>query len=138
MQSIYSPYLAFFSPPSMPERLRIQVSRISMADYEQLNYDKDRLRGACKSACRSLVVGGWLLHCLCIGVMAFKLIHKAWFCMYTNIYLDFSFISFCHHFSLVLNCLFYQLYFINWGQMSQKYDWNKVLNIKIIWNSNLH
>nr|XP_022291410.1 diacylglycerol kinase zeta-like isoform X8 [Crassostrea virginica] len=34
------------SPPSMPERLRIQVSRISMADYEQLNYDKDRLRGA--------------------------------------------------------------------------------------------
>ncbi|XP_056014781.1 diacylglycerol kinase zeta-like isoform X17 [Ostrea edulis] len=33
-------------PPSMPERLRIQVSRISMADYEQLNYDKDRLRGA--------------------------------------------------------------------------------------------
>lgn len=22
--------------------------------------------------------------------------------------------------------------------MSQKYDWNKVLNIKIIWNSNLH
>ncbi|XP_061176607.1 diacylglycerol kinase zeta-like isoform X2 [Saccostrea echinata] len=33
-------------PPSMPERLRIQVSRISMADYEHLNYDKDRLRGA--------------------------------------------------------------------------------------------
>lgn len=22
--------------------------------------------------------------------------------------------------------------------MSLKYDWNKVLNIKIIWNSNLH
>ncbi|OWF56082.1 Diacylglycerol kinase zeta [Mizuhopecten yessoensis] len=33
-------------PPSLPERLRIQVSRISMADYENLNYDKDKLRGA--------------------------------------------------------------------------------------------
>ncbi|XP_069131451.1 diacylglycerol kinase zeta-like isoform X1 [Argopecten irradians] len=40
------PDLAFFSPPSLPERLRIQVSRISMADYENLNYDKDKLRGA--------------------------------------------------------------------------------------------
>ncbi|XP_071135002.1 diacylglycerol kinase zeta-like isoform X48 [Mytilus edulis] len=33
-------------PPSMPERLRIQVSRISMADYEMLHYDKDKLREA--------------------------------------------------------------------------------------------
>ncbi|KAK3097959.1 hypothetical protein FSP39_014847 [Pinctada imbricata] len=33
-------------PPSMPERLRIQVSRISMQDYEQLHYDKDKLREA--------------------------------------------------------------------------------------------
>ncbi|KAL5010955.1 hypothetical protein ScPMuIL_013260 [Solemya velum] len=33
-------------PPSMPERLRIQVSRISMADYEALNYDKEKLREA--------------------------------------------------------------------------------------------
>ncbi|XP_071134998.1 diacylglycerol kinase zeta-like isoform X44 [Mytilus edulis] len=40
------PELAFFSPPSMPERLRIQVSRISMADYEMLHYDKDKLREA--------------------------------------------------------------------------------------------
>jgi len=32
----------------MPERLRIQVSRISMADYEMLHYDKDKLREACK------------------------------------------------------------------------------------------
>ncbi|KAL3882241.1 hypothetical protein ACJMK2_028604 [Sinanodonta woodiana] len=31
-------------PPSMPERLRIQVSRITMADYESYNYDKDKLR----------------------------------------------------------------------------------------------
>ena len=30
-----------------PERLRIQVSRISMADYEALHYDKDKLREAC-------------------------------------------------------------------------------------------
>ncbi|XP_052239926.1 diacylglycerol kinase zeta-like isoform X7 [Dreissena polymorpha] len=40
------PEFAFFSPPSVPERLRIQVSRISMRDYEQLNYDKDKLRAA--------------------------------------------------------------------------------------------
>ncbi|KAK7497166.1 hypothetical protein BaRGS_00011460 [Batillaria attramentaria] len=33
-------------PPSLPERLRIQVSRISMADYEALHYDKDKLRAA--------------------------------------------------------------------------------------------
>ncbi|KAL4233697.1 hypothetical protein ACF0H5_008377 [Mactra antiquata] len=33
-------------PPSVPERLRIQVSRIAMRDYELLNYDKDRLRAA--------------------------------------------------------------------------------------------
>lgn len=33
-------------PPSVPERLRIQVSRIAMEDYESLNYDKDKLRAA--------------------------------------------------------------------------------------------
>ncbi|XP_052808073.1 diacylglycerol kinase zeta-like isoform X3 [Mya arenaria] len=33
-------------PPSVPERLRIQVSRIGMRDYELLNYNKDRLRAA--------------------------------------------------------------------------------------------
>ncbi|ESO87278.1 hypothetical protein LOTGIDRAFT_107128, partial [Lottia gigantea] len=33
-------------PPSVPERLRIQVSRISMTDYETLHYDKDKLRDA--------------------------------------------------------------------------------------------
>ncbi|XP_050392923.1 diacylglycerol kinase zeta isoform X2 [Patella vulgata] len=32
--------------PSVPERLRIQVSRISMTDYEVLHYDKDKLREA--------------------------------------------------------------------------------------------
>ncbi|XP_025099384.1 diacylglycerol kinase zeta-like isoform X5 [Pomacea canaliculata] len=40
------PDFAFFSPPSLPERLRIQVSRISMADYEALQYDKEKLRAA--------------------------------------------------------------------------------------------
>ncbi|XP_064629460.1 diacylglycerol kinase zeta-like isoform X4 [Lineus longissimus] len=34
------------SPPSVPERLRIQVSRISMDDYETLHYDKDKLKEA--------------------------------------------------------------------------------------------
>ena len=32
----------------MTERLRVQVSVISMTDYEVLHYDKDKLREACK------------------------------------------------------------------------------------------
>lgn len=36
------------SPSFMPEKLRIQVNRISMADYESLEYNKDKLRHACK------------------------------------------------------------------------------------------
>jgi len=48
VQPSLSPDFAFFSPPSVPERLRIQVSRIAMRDYESLNYDKDKLRAACK------------------------------------------------------------------------------------------
>ncbi|CAH1798907.1 unnamed protein product, partial [Owenia fusiformis] len=31
-------------PPSVAERLRIQVSKISLVDYETLHYDKDKLR----------------------------------------------------------------------------------------------
>ncbi|XP_076466864.1 diacylglycerol kinase zeta-like [Babylonia areolata] len=31
-------------PPSLPERLRLQVSRIALTDYEALQYDKDKLR----------------------------------------------------------------------------------------------
>ncbi|XP_067676012.1 diacylglycerol kinase zeta-like isoform X3 [Haliotis asinina] len=33
-------------PPSVPERLRLQVSRIGMATYEAMHYDKDKLREA--------------------------------------------------------------------------------------------
>ncbi|ELT95564.1 hypothetical protein CAPTEDRAFT_165134 [Capitella teleta] len=33
-------------PPAVAERLRVQVSRISMADYEALHYDKEKLREA--------------------------------------------------------------------------------------------
>lgn len=36
------------SQQHVPDRLRIRVSRISMADYEALHYDKDKLRQACK------------------------------------------------------------------------------------------
>lgn len=41
---------AFLYPSQqpIPDRLRIRVSRISMADYEALHYDKDKLRQACK------------------------------------------------------------------------------------------
>ena len=37
-----------FSAPSAPERLRVEVSVISMADYEALHYDKEKLKDACK------------------------------------------------------------------------------------------
>ncbi|XP_012941356.1 diacylglycerol kinase zeta [Aplysia californica] len=33
-------------PSSLPERLRLQVSRIAMADYETLHFDKEKLRQA--------------------------------------------------------------------------------------------
>ena len=63
VQSSLSPDFAFFSPPSVPERLRIQVSRIAMDDYESLNYDKDKLRAACKLPAfpRHHCMMGWLL-----------------------------------------------------------------------------
>lgn len=38
-------------PPSqqpVPEQLRIQVSRVSMHDYEALHYDKEQLKEACE------------------------------------------------------------------------------------------
>lgn len=61
VQSSLSPDFAFFSPPSVPERLRIQVSRIAMEDYESLNYDKDKLRAACKlPAFHGQCMMGWM------------------------------------------------------------------------------
>jgi len=32
----------------MPEKVQIQVNRISMCDYEALHYDKEQLREACE------------------------------------------------------------------------------------------
>ncbi|XP_055887784.1 diacylglycerol kinase zeta-like isoform X1 [Biomphalaria glabrata] len=41
------PDFAFFSPPSsVPERLRLQVSRIGVTDYEMFHFEKDKLRQA--------------------------------------------------------------------------------------------
>lgn len=36
------------SQQPVPEQLRIQVSRVSMHDYEALHYDKEQLREACE------------------------------------------------------------------------------------------
>lgn len=33
-----------------PERLRVQVSAVSVTAYEQLNYLKDKLKAACTAA----------------------------------------------------------------------------------------
>ena len=39
---------AFIGKQTIPERLRIQVSVVSITDYEDLIFEKDRLRQACK------------------------------------------------------------------------------------------
>lgn len=36
------------SQQPVPEQLRIQVSRVSMHDYEALHYDKEQLKEACE------------------------------------------------------------------------------------------
>lgn len=36
------------SQQPVPEQLRIQVSRVSMHDYDALHYDKEQLKEACK------------------------------------------------------------------------------------------
>lgn len=46
-RSSFSLPLAHSQQP-VPERLRIRVSRISMRDYEALNYDKEKLKEACE------------------------------------------------------------------------------------------
>ena len=37
-----------YSQQPVPEQLRIQVSRVSMHDYEALHYDKEQLKEACE------------------------------------------------------------------------------------------
>lgn len=44
------------SQQPVPEQLRIQVSRVSMHDYEALHYDKEQLKEACE--CRGVVWQG--------------------------------------------------------------------------------
>lgn len=39
------------SPHAVPDRLRLRVNRISLQEYDRLQYDKERLRDICKS-CR--------------------------------------------------------------------------------------
>ena len=40
-----------------PERLRVQVSAVSVKAYEQLNYLKDKLKAACTpSICSTLIL----------------------------------------------------------------------------------
>lgn len=49
-QALLSPFS--LAPPCsqqpVPEQLRIQVSRVSMHDYEALHYDKEQLKEACE------------------------------------------------------------------------------------------
>lgn len=41
-------YRLCLSQQPVPEQLRIQVSRVSMHDYEALHYDKEQLKEACE------------------------------------------------------------------------------------------
>lgn len=41
-------WFLFYSPQSVPDRLRIRVNKISLQDYEGFHYDKEKLREACK------------------------------------------------------------------------------------------
>lgn len=38
------------SPHAIPDRLRLRVNRISLPEYDRLQYDKERLRDICKNA----------------------------------------------------------------------------------------
>lgn len=43
------------SPHAIPDRLRLRVNRISLQEYDRLQYDKERLRDICeRAACASL------------------------------------------------------------------------------------
>ena len=37
------------SPHAVPDRLRLRVNRISLQEYDRLQYDKERLRDICKA-----------------------------------------------------------------------------------------
>lgn len=37
------------SPHAIPDRLRLRVNRISIQEYDRLQYDKERLRDICKN-----------------------------------------------------------------------------------------
>lgn len=39
----------FPSPHAVPDRLRLRVNRISLQEYDRLQYDKERLRDICKN-----------------------------------------------------------------------------------------
>lgn len=44
----FPPGAPALSQQPVPEQLRIQVSRVSMHDYEALHYDKEQLKEACE------------------------------------------------------------------------------------------
>lgn len=46
--SLRPPISLALSQQPVPEQLRIQVSRVSMHDYEALHYDKEQLKEACE------------------------------------------------------------------------------------------
>lgn len=49
------------SQQPVPEQLRIQVSRVSMHDYEALHYDKEQLKEACewRAGLGGVLRAGW-------------------------------------------------------------------------------
>ncbi|XP_033968241.1 diacylglycerol kinase iota isoform X1 [Pseudochaenichthys georgianus] len=48
LRRLSAPPDSFSVPHSVPDRLRLRVNRVSLQEYDRLQYDKDRLRDICK------------------------------------------------------------------------------------------
>lgn len=46
---------AYHSPHAVPDRLRLRVNRISLQEYESMQFDKERLRDICKISHNSVL-----------------------------------------------------------------------------------
>lgn len=74
----YPPRVRFSSSPhAVPDRLRLRVNRISLQEYDRLQYDKERLRDICKAPPPSpgffFIVLLTVLHpeeCVCVSFSA--------------------------------------------------------------------
>lgn len=60
------------SPHAIPDRLRLRVNRISLQEYDRLQYDKERLRDICKNAVTRRDGGRFSDLCVVLGHLPFR------------------------------------------------------------------